>query len=342
MNFPNFKLKLLLPGLLGPMPSLASSGVELEVPGIERLLAKADRSNTSGQDYLSTLYAQFGSPNVADEDLPEGSVCYLAEGFAVEDLCCMRADPVHLRPDRDRLLLFESGHLAIRPEEANAIAQEFNQHFAAEGMQLLTPHAERWYLRLEKCPALRTSSLFEVAGHHIETFMPSGKDARVWRQRLNETQMLLFQSPVNRQREDSGRLTINGIWFSGGGRLPTLTAVTGFKVIADELNAIGLAKLAGLPSQRLADVDYSVRPAKEVCMMVWMDLVTPVMHADPHAWAKAMQLVEGRMQNLVESMQRQAQSCLELYPCNGEVYTLKRSNQRRFWRRRKNMIDYLT
>jgi hypothetical protein len=238
-------------------------------------------------------------------------------------------------------LLFDSGHLAIRPEEAEVISGEFNQHFAAEGMRLLTPHPERWYLRLEQCPVLRTSSLSAVVGHHIESFMPSGEGARIWRQRLNETQMLLFQSAVNRKREESGRLTINGIWFSGAGRLPSFAPASRIKVIADELNALGLAKCTGLPSVGLSEVDIDVWPADAVSMMVWMDLVTPVLHADPHAWVEAMQAVEDRLQGLLESMRKQAQSCLELYPCNGEVYMLTPSKLRRFWRRHRKLIEYL-
>jgi hypothetical protein len=312
------------------------------LPWLERVLVKADRSAEAGRDYLTTLYGLFGYPVSADADLPEGAVSYLAEEGEVKDFCFMRADPIHLRPDRDRLLLFDSGHLEICREEAEAIASEFNRYFSADGMQLLTPHPQRWYLRLEKCPALRTSSLHEVVGHHIESFMPSGEDARIWRQRLNETQMLLFQSEVNRRREDSGRLTINGIWFSGGGRLPMLAPASGFKVITDELNALGLAKLAGLPSARLSASDVAAWPAQETCVMVWADLVTPVLHADPHAWVEAMQLVEDRMEVLIYAMRKQSGSCLELYPCNGEVYTLTPSHLRRFWRRRRKLLDYLT
>jgi hypothetical protein len=47
------------------------------------------------------------------------------------------------------------------------------------------------------------------------------------------------------------------------------------------------------------------------------------------------------MQELVERMRLQGQSCLEIYPCNGEAYTLKPSNLRRFWRRRRKLLDYL-
>ena len=171
--------------------------------------------------------------------------------------------------------------------------------------------------------------------------MPTGEDARLWRQRLNEIQMLLFQSQVNRQREDNGRLTINGVWLSGSGRLPMLSPRTSFTVIADELNALGLGQLAGLPTLRLSDSGSGHWPDAQECLMVWMDLLEPVLHADPLAWTEAMQAVEGRLQRLVDSMRNQGQSCLELYPCNGRVFILTPSTLRRFWRRRNRMRDYL-
>jgi len=341
MRIPSSTIKLLLPGLFGPMPNLVSGGVDVSVPGIERVLARADREAVPGRDYLETLYALFGCAAAADVDLPQGAVGYMAEGGAAEARCFLRADPVHLRPDRDRLLLFDCSNLAIQAQEAEAIAAEFNRHFAGDGMRLLVPHPERWYLQLERCPALCTSSLSEVVGHHIETFMPRGEEAPLWRQRLNEMQMLLFQSPVNRQREDSGRLTINGIWLSGGGRLPTVSPRERFSVFADEPNARGLARLAGLPRQRSPGTESLVWSAPETRVVVCMDLLGPVVHVDAQAWAEALQAVESRMQALLGGMRTHPSARLELYPCHGEVFTLTPSKLRRFWRRGRKLSEYL-
>jgi hypothetical protein len=337
----NSRVKLLLPGLFGPMPDIFSSGVAVSVPTLERVLARADRGPVAGRDYLSTLYALFGHAESAEADLPEGAVRYLAEGGAVDQSCFMRADPVHLHPDRDRLLLFDSGHLAIRQEEAERIAAEFNRHFSEDGMQLLTPHPERWYLRLAQCPALRTASLSQVVGHHVESFLPTGQDARIWRQRLNEAQMLLFQSPVNRQREEAGSLTINAVWLSGSGKLPRLSAGASFEVMANELNALGLAQIAGLTITPMPGADADIWSADGTCLMVWMDLLAPVLHGDPFAWVEAMHAMEIRLQGLVEALRSRGQGCLELLPCNGEVFAVTPWMLRRFWRRSKKMPDYL-
>lgn len=338
MTLANSKLTLLLPGLFGPIPSFASCGVELSVPLLERVLARADSKSVPGADYLTTLYALFGYTGPAQADLPQGAVNYLADGGDPGDFCYMRADPVHLRPDRDRLLLFDSAQLAISGPEAETLAGEFNQHFAQEGIQLLAPCPGRWYLRLAQCPQMRTRSLVDVVGHHIESFMPSGADARVWRRLSNEMQMLLFQSPINQQRESEGRLTINGIWLSGVGKVPAIASGGYRKVFAEEPAALGLAQIAGVWS---APVTEFVWPAGEECLLVLTDLVAPILHADPYAWAEALQELEIKLAGLLGSMPSRRQSCLEIYPCNGGSYTLTTSTLRRFWRRTRKFPAYM-
>ena len=339
MNFPDTKMRLLLPGLFGPMPNFSSCGVELSLPKLERVLARADRRTAPGQDYLTTLYGLFEYPVSELVDLPEGAVNFAADGGVPGARCYMRADPVHLRPDRDRLLLFDSEQLAISSTEAETIAEAFNRHFAQAGIQLLTPCPDRWYLRLEQCPELRTRSLSDVVGHHIETFMPSGADARLWRRLLNEMQMLLFQSPVNQRREDVGRLTINGIWISGVGKLPVISPGKYSVVFTEEPAALGLAQLADLRIAPLAEFVWS---AGEKSLAVLTDLVGPVWHADPYAWAEALRKLEPRLTGLIDSMPDHKQGCLELYPCNGESFTLTRSTQRRFWRRTRKVTAYMS
>jgi hypothetical protein len=63
---------------------------------------------------------------------------------------------------------------------------------------------------------------------------------------LNEVQMLLHESGVNRQRENEGRPMINSVWFWGGGRLSSAHScdTTMDLVIAAYPVAGGLARLA--------------------------------------------------------------------------------------------------
>ena len=334
MPAPLSKLHLVIPGLLGPMANLASAGIRLSVPTLERLLSRADCRPLMGEDYPTTLFALFGLSSSEARDLPEGAVNYLGEGGDVEDACWMRADPVHLRADRDRLLLFNGEQLAITLPEAERIAAQFNQHFAEDNIQLLTPNPARWYLRLDHCPELTTHSHGKVVGRHIEPFMPAGKDARRWRQLNNEMQMLLFQSAVNQQREVEGRVSINGLWLSGVGYLPEVTPVAYRKVYADDPLARGLAKIVDVPTAAVSDDYAAAWEEGEENLLVLTGLVAPVLNVDPVRWAEGMQALEGKLESLINRMPRiKKYPCLHLYPCNGQCYSITPGSWRRFWRR---------
>lgn len=326
------RLHLLIPGLLGPMPNFDASGVALSAPQLEKLLSRADRRASSGDDYLTTLFSLFERPLSGERDLPEGAVNYHASGEDATGACWMRADPVHLRPDRDRLLLFNCEQLGITASEAEAIVKQFNTHFAEEGLQLLAASPENWYLKLKHCPELKTHGLSQVVGHHIEPFMPEGRDARHWRQLLNEIQMLLFQSAVNQRREAAGSLTINGLWLSGVGNLPAVKPSRFDKVYSNDPTAVGLARLAKVQVEPVSTQVLACKEGEEN-LLVLTDLVSPVLNVDPYRWSEAVTLLDQRAVSLAGELQRNKHCELVIYPCNGDSFRLTAGSLRRFWRR---------
>lgn len=336
---PANRLHLFIPGLLGPLKPLESAKSDLSVPMLEKLLSRGQTERCPGHDYLTTLFSLFGYPPSAEADLPIGAVNIHADAEASEG-CWMRADPVHLRPDRDRLLLFHHERLDITPEEADELSKRFNAHFNEEPFRLLAPEPEHWYLQLDHCPDLKTHHLDQVVGHHIEPFMPKGEDARRWRQWLNEMQMLLFQSPVNQRRESSGRLTINGIWLSGVGRLPTMGQCPFAKVMGDERSARGLARLAHIEIEPVPGEGETLWNPSGDNLMVLTDLVQPVLDADPIAWREAIQRVEQMAVSAIAELQRNKQAELLIYPCNGQAYHVTHQSLRRFWRRSKKLTEH--
>ncbi|MDZ7809798.1 MAG: hypothetical protein U5L11_06120 [Arhodomonas sp.] len=48
--------------------------------------------------------------------------------------CC--ADPVHLRPDRDRVMVFAGAHVMLSEGEATQVRDAFNAQFVADGLEL--------------------------------------------------------------------------------------------------------------------------------------------------------------------------------------------------------------
>lgn len=120
--------------------------------------------------------------------------------------------PVHLIADRDTLLLAPTEHLALSLEEAQLLAESFNQHFVEQGYQLYVHTDLRWYLSLPQPLRLHFPELSQAIGMNLRDVWQGNQDAKVWRKLLNEAQMLWFTDAVNQRREAEGRLAINGLW----------------------------------------------------------------------------------------------------------------------------------
>jgi hypothetical protein len=133
----------------------------------------------------------------------------------------MRADPVHLRLQRDQMLLSQT---ALSADEAVQFCSALNEYFAGQGMTFYAPHPQRWYVRLQCLPDMQTTPLSEVIGGNVRGALPRGNDGQHWHQLFNEMQMLLYSHALNEAREARGELPVNSLWLWGGGATASLQA----------------------------------------------------------------------------------------------------------------------
>jgi hypothetical protein len=229
---------LVIPGILTSDSSLIEKSGTLEMPALQRLLAKARRDTRSWQGIEEWLFESFQIER--QTDWPSAPFALLGEGISPGDACWAHADPVSLRADRDRLLLADAALLNIQLEEAQAISASFAAHFG-DALELRIGSPDRWYLRLDTPPQGRSIPLSAVAGRSIQP----GSGAMGWHALMNEMQMLLYEHPVNQAREARGEAPINGVWLWGAGRLAP--AETRFHSVTAALPlARGLAQHAGI------------------------------------------------------------------------------------------------
>lgn len=340
MNSPRNRLHLVLPGLFGPLGRLEEAVIEPRTPILETLLARADRSGAGGDDHLSTLFGLFGYSTPQGADWPSAALCRLAEGAAADTGYWLHADPVLLKPDMDRLLLFDGRSLEIAPEEAEALGELILGHFADQGWRLEQAAPDRWYLRLPEAPALATHPLHRVAGRNLFPFLPEGGDRSRWHGLLNEIQMLLHHADVNQARRAEGRPEINGLWLWGGGRLPAVADRGWQRVYADHPLAVGLARHAGVEMDALPE-QLDEGGIRGDCLMFRDDLLQSRLDADAAAWSRNLEQLEPLLETLGDAIRRNRIEALLLYPCNGHSYRITRSGLRRFWRRRKTIAALL-
>jgi hypothetical protein len=206
------------------------------LPNLERMLARATRGEPRHtHDRLATLFGL--EPAVVQP----GPFMRLADGGKQDDGYWLRADPVHLAPDRDQLVLMPSSVLEMQHAELQALAKAFDATYAAEGWHLDFPSVERGYLRAPRALDVLTHDPEAFVGGPVLEAMPSGPDGKLLKQLMNETQMLFYTHAVNTAREEANRPTINSLWYWGGGQLPAKTGPAPKRVITDLPLVRGLA-----------------------------------------------------------------------------------------------------
>ncbi len=326
--------ELLVPALFG-----ARTGAAL--PALEMLLARGRRSHAEAaplERWLARAFALEG------EALPAGALTYLAGGGDPGTRFWLRADPVHLRLMRDRLALLPGAGFALSQEEAAALADSLNLHFAAV-FSLHALHPERWCLSVERGAALAAASPLEAAGQDVDAHLPTGSEAARWHVLLNEIQMLLHAHPVNAAREARGELAVNSLWLWGAGQLPLAAQGPWKSLSANDPVALGLARHARLHHRALPEgaARWLGRAPQDGRHLVVLDALRGA-----HALGDAETLEAGLQElertwfaPLLAALKAGRVAMVTLHvPEAGACFEATRADLRRFWRRPRPLAGY--
>ena len=232
------------------LPSLARAG-ELsrdnltDLPALRRLLARAGAARSVHADSDVALLQAFGVAQ--QQDWPVAPFTYVADGGPLRAGYCLRADPVHLRAERDALVLVDGRHFDLAAQVATELIAALNRHFEDDGIVFFGSHPHRWYAILPAVPELTTCSLKTASGRNIDALLPAGGEALTWHRHFNEIQMLFHSHPVNEAREANAEPAVNSVWLWGGGTLPASARPTFGSVAARDPLAAGLALASSTP-----------------------------------------------------------------------------------------------
>jgi hypothetical protein len=331
---------LLIPHLWWPRDVAGEAYRDLAVPVLETALARATRHSYAAIAWQAWLCQAFEVQR--QRDWPVAPLTLTIDGGDPEDAYWLRADPVHLRAHRDRLVLADSSAFEISREEADAFIEALNAHFAAESLHFSAPVAQRWYLRLASDPQIATSLLDDAAGASIDPHLPRGAGALQWHRIMNEAQMLLHACRENEVRESRGELPVNGLWLWGGGWRVSVPGRHFATVTANDPLTLSLAAHADIPAARLdEDGERWMRrlPATggdETHLAVLEHLVPCARRGDLAAWRDALLQLERRwIAPLVTALKKGRIDALALVVPGDEAcvrFELSRSGFLRFWR----------
>jgi hypothetical protein len=327
-------VELAVPALL-PAPGAPS------LPALELLLARGRRTPGKAGNLESWLAGAFD----LDEDrFPAGALAALACGQAPGPQDWLRADPVHLRADRDRLILVPGQAFSLTAAEGEALAATLAPLLTGK-FTLFPLQAGYWCLRVENEgePAGSGSAPVELAGADIDPHLPP----KQWHPLLTEIQMALYGHPVNTAREARGDPVVNSLWLWGAGKLPAFAHGPWQSVSADDPAAIGLGRLAGMRHRTAGGGagEWLGRASEEGRHLVVLDGLRGTQAlGDLAGFARRLQVLEETwFAPLLAALKDGRVGMLTVHaPEAGMSFEAARADLRHFWRRPRPLNSYST
>ncbi|WP_395008033.1 hypothetical protein [Undibacterium sp.] len=232
--------------------------------------------------------------------------------------------PIHIHIARDHMVMTDPRRLDITEQESHALFEAAKEICEELGKTLLYGDAKTWFLRADDWATLQTASLDAAAGHNMEIWIAKGEHEVAWRKLQNEIQMLWHIHPVNQQRDEQGRNTINSVWLHSG---------------SAELQQwhcqFGLNHFSGLnPASSKAEAKQSV---------LIDDLLEPALNSDWGNWLACVnQLEQNWFAPALQALQSKQIKTLNLVLSDGQnlsELTCQAPQTWKFWR--KPSLDIL-
>jgi hypothetical protein len=342
----NMRCTLLIPNLFWPRESAASVLAGLALPALSRLIARARSERFAALSFEGWLCQAFEVEQ--QRDWPVAPLTLALDGGEAGTDYWMRADPVHLRVDRDSVVLLENTLFDITASETALLVETLNAHFAADGLVFQALAPKRWYVRISQPPNLQTSMLSEVAGQDVRNHLPTGSDAGAWHRIFNEVQMLLHGHAVNDAREANGNPAVNSVWFWGGGTLPRVPgrhfgAVWSTDVLAQALATAASVRAASAPDRAAAWLDAARATGDAHHLIVLNELATSATYEDAATWRTGLEALEAHwFAPLLEALGSvvTSLSIVAIGPAACWRFEVKRGDLMRFWRRGDALTRY--
>jgi hypothetical protein len=332
-------LELVVPALFAAQDLPPAS-----LPALGLLLARGRRTDGKAGDLETWLGRAFGLHALPAESfsVPAGALTALAHGLDPGTHQWLRADPVHLRADRDRLLLVPSQAFEVTAAEAQALAGALTPLLVGKFV-LHAVKPDQWCLQIEGQGQSEASTKppIDLAGADIDPHLPP----KPWHRLLTEIQMALYEHPVNTVREQRGDPVINSLWLWGAGKLPAAASGPWQSLGATEAVAMGLARSAGIRHRvpGAGAVEWLGRAPEEGRHLVVLDDLRGV-HAlgDLDALAQRLQALESNwFAPLLAALKAGRIGMVTTHvPDAAVAFETVRGDLHRFWRRARPLAEY--
>lgn len=150
------------------------------------------------------------------------------------------ADPIHLQMEMRDARIMAWDNLAISPDELKAIQSALTAVFDDAGLDLsMAPDGKLYLFAPPEAVFPDFKPAPDALGCSLSENLPGD---RAWASLFNECQVILHNHPLNVERQKRGQATVNGMWFWGQGRLPTVVYHRFSRIESNSADIVALAQ----------------------------------------------------------------------------------------------------
>jgi hypothetical protein len=337
-------LTVFIPGLFGPDIAIHPDDLP-SMPALDWFLTKGIYQTFQKNSASYTLCELFGlssEQGQKDGDYPVAAISRLSDDNQHPEGLWLRADPVHVSADRDGLILIDNNRFSLNQRDALALAADINLLFEPYGISIEVPTPYRWYLRVHEDYKLKTVPVDAIVGKDILPYMPTGDDRINIIQLMNDIQMTLHDSDVNKRREQEKQLPINSIWFWGYGELPKIIDRHWSFVTSDEILAKGLSMIAATPFEVLPESYSEIKDTGSSYngLIIINSFQKFSYYHDLEGWLEALLSVESNwFSPILKALKRKEIDQLVIRTDINSI-TLDKTSRYKIWKKKKNLHSF--
>jgi hypothetical protein len=200
--------------LMAPALLAQSDDALARLRALGLLTRYASTPATTSADMASALFASLGmAPGT-----PVAPLAMLGAAGDPRDGYVLCAQPMHLEAGAGQTVqLARTADLTAG--EVDALIRMLDRHFAGDDLRFEAVRADAWFACRHTDTRVVMTPPEAAEGRALAASLPRGDDGARWRRWQDEIAMLLHDHPVNQAREAENKLTVNALWFFGGGRL---------------------------------------------------------------------------------------------------------------------------
>lgn len=269
---------VLAPGVLSAASDLRGTNPVL-TGSLSRLLGFADQIEITGANLPSIESLVSGVLMPAESAACAGRITWLTDySLASSETTAqvMRADPAYQQIDMNNATLGNPLELELTLDECAALLQTLNHHFADDGIRFECKDPYRWYCHFESPLQINSTPISASIGRDVASVRPDGADARRWRSKLAEIEMLLFEHPINAERQEGNKLPVNTLWLWGEGDPAAADNTESISINSDNFYTQSVSNYLGAACNVLPDTSATFKADGAPALIVTDRFTQPV------------------------------------------------------------------